>query len=169
MRKVWAALATIGLGLFLVTTARPAFAQCGRAEPAAEADWQRYLSRHPGLAEHPEWLRNPRFTSEHPNMTKWLHAHPNVLACAREQGMWDKRGGWHDADWWRDHHPDWMYENHEDWVEAHPQWHGPNDGDWDDQHHWHPRHWWVQEHREWVKNHHPNWMRYNHAEPDHED
>lgn len=132
----------------------------------AEHEWQTYLSRHPGLAEHPQWLNNPSYMKQHPNMAKWLQQHPRVRADARGQGMWDHEGQWRDSDWWRDNHPNQMYQNHPEWAENHPNWRGPNDGDYDDHHAWHNRAWWQHNRNEWVQKHHPNWDQDQHHDSD---
>jgi hypothetical protein len=160
----------IGSALFAIllaaALAAPTFARDAPPNPQAEAEWQRYLAHHPGLREHPEWLLNPKYMQDHPNMAKWLHEHPRVLEDAREQGMWDRDGRWHDADWWRDHHPQSLYEYHPEWAETHPNWRGRNDGDWDDQHHWHFRNWWMHERKEWAQEHHPEWFREHESDKD---
>jgi hypothetical protein len=157
MKKIIGSLLAVGLLIGVeVSFAQP------MPNANAEAQWQRYLSNHPGLAEHPQWLNNPKYMSEHPNMAKWLQQHPRVREEARNQGMWDREGRWHDPDWWRDHHPNQMYQYHPEWAENHPNWRGPNDGDWDDHHHWHNRAWWQQNDRAWVEKHHPNWFHHDH-------
>jgi hypothetical protein len=87
-------IATVGLALLLSVAVSPAFAQA--PNPGAEAEWQQFLSRHPGLAEHPGWLHNPTYMHDHPNLAKWLQQHPRVLAESRNEGMWDHDGAWHD-------------------------------------------------------------------------
>jgi hypothetical protein len=145
----------------------PAFAQ--QPNPQAEAEWQHYLSKHPGLAEHPEWLENPTYLKDHPNMTKWLHDHPAVAQQAREAGMWDKQGQWHEASWWREHHPNQANQYHPDWAQQHPEWEqqhpgwnpnvqAHNEGAMDEHHQWQQKEWWVEHHPNWVKEHHPGWM-----------
>lgn len=160
-------LVTLGLVLALLGSLR-AFAQAP-PNPAAEQDWQRFLSKHPGLAQNPQWLDNPTYLKEHPNMTKWLQQHPAVFRQARGQGMWDRQGNWHDSSWWHDHDADDVYRNHPEWAEYHRDWHGKNDGDADDHHHWHNRHWWMKHHPNWVREHHPGWADQGNPEPDHED
>ena len=156
MRKI----AILFAALTISTLAASAFAQPA-PNAQAEHEWQTYLSRHPGLAEHPQWLNNPQYMKEHPNMAKWLHDHPRVLADARHQGMWDHQGQWHDSDWWRDHNPNQVHQYHPEWAENHenhPNMRGSNDGDYDEHHHWYDRGWWQEHHPDWVKQHHPNWM-----------
>ena len=159
----------IFLAMFLMAAALPAFAQGPPPNPGAEAHWDRFLSRHPGLAEHPQWLRNPTYMREHPNMEKWLHEHPRVLREARAQGMWDHNGDWHDSNWWHQNNPSYASQYHPEWVENHPDWRGANDGDWDDQHHWQARNWWMNHHRDWVEQHHHDWLAQQHEEQDHRD
>ena len=144
-----------------------AFAQT--PNPTAEHNWQTYLARHPGLRQHPEWLNNPTYLKEHPNMSKWLRDHPAVFQQARGQGMWDQGGAWHDPSWWHKHDANAAYTNHPEWADHHRDWHGDNDGDNDDQQHWHARNWWVQHQPDWVKEHHPGWQRARQPEPDHRD
>jgi len=154
-------LATLIAALCVCLLAASAFAQPA-PNPQAEHQWQRYLSNHPGLAEHPQWLNNPTYMKDHPNMAKWLQEHPRVRADARGQGMWDRNNGqWHDSDWWREHNPNQVYQNHPEWAQNHPNWRGPNDGDYDQNHHWQNRTWWQKNHPDWVKQHHPNWYRNN--------
>jgi len=143
----------------------PAFAQM--PNPTAESEWQTYLARHPGLAENPQLLNNPTYLNQHPQLAKWLQEHPAVFRQAREQGMWDHNGAWHDASWWHEHNTDWMYRYHPEWAEHHPEWRGDNDGYFDEQHQWRDRHWWVAQHPEWVKQHHPGWLVHQHAEANH--
>jgi hypothetical protein len=164
-------IAAVCLTLFLGTAVMPAFGQEPPPNPAAQVHWQEFLSRHPGLAEHPQWLRNPEYMREHPNMAKWLQEHPRVLEDAREQGMWENDGGWHDANWWRAHHPDYVDRFHPEWAEDHPDWRGPADGAWDERHeHWHARQWWVAHDRAWVVQHHAAWLAHHADEgPDHHD
>src|SRR5271163_3714144 len=88
---------------FSLLAALPAFAQ----NPQAEAEWQTYLSRHSGLAEHPQWLENPTYLKQHPGMVTWLRDHPAVAQQAREAGMWDRNGQWHNASWWHQNNPAW--------------------------------------------------------------
>jgi hypothetical protein len=164
-------IAAVCLTLFLIGAVMPAFAQDRPPNPGAEEHWQQFLSRHPGLAEHPQWLRNPQYMREHPNIATWLREHPRVLEDSREQGMWDNDGGWHDANWWRANHPDYVDRYHPEWAENHPDWRGPGDGDWDEHHQqWHARQWWVAHNRAWVVQHHANWLAHHDDEgPDHHD
>jgi hypothetical protein len=159
-------IATIGLiallagGVLPITRgATPAYAQA--PDPRAEAQWQRFLSNDPALRAHPEWLSNQNYLRSHPNMTTWLHDHPEVFRQAREQGMWDRQGRWHNSSWWHDNDPDEFWRNHPEWAEHHRDWRGANDGDWDDQHNWRARNWWLEHRRDWVENHHPGWVRHN--------
>src|SRR5437870_3130958 len=99
--------------------ASPAYAQA--PNPRSEAEWQRYLGRHPGLRQHPEWLLNQNFLKAHPNMTTWLHNHPAVAQQAREQGMWDREGRWRDSSWWHNNDPDEFWEHHPEWAERHQE------------------------------------------------
>jgi hypothetical protein len=154
--------------------AAPAFAQT--PNPQAEAEWQGYLSRHPGLAEHPQWLENPTFLKDNPGMTKWLSQHPLVARQAREAGMWDRNGQWHNAQWWHENNPNWANQYHPEWGQQHPEWvasnspnwhppsnnpnwqHPQGEGAWDQHHQWREQEWWVSHHPNWVKQHHPGWM-----------
>jgi len=167
-------IVAIFLTTLLVASVRPVFAQA----PGPEAHWDQFLSRHPGLAEHPERLNNPAYLNAHPNMKKWLDQHPAVFADARREGMWDHQGNWHDSNWWnqnqpafwQQYHPEWA-QRHPDWAQNHPYAQGPNDGDWDENHqHWYSRDWWVHHHRDWVEQHHHDWLA-NHpiAEERHEE
>ncbi len=162
------ALLACGAVLALALFTSSAFAQCGDANPRAVAEWNHYLQRHQGLREHPGWLNNGNYEKDHPNMMKWLHDHPHVLACSRQEGMWDNQGNWRNANWWRSHNPNWMYQHHPEWAENHPDWQGPNDGDYDDEHHWHNRGWWTRTKADWVRKHHPDWFTHTNAEPGHD-
>ncbi len=51
-----------------------------------------------------------------------------------KRGDYDEHHGWHDADWWHDHHPGWLWQHHPEWAEHHREWRLA-DGDWDDHHH----------------------------------
>ncbi len=146
----------------------PAFAQA----PAAEHEWQTYLSNHPGLAENPQWLNNPTYMHEHPGLATWLKDHPLVARQAWEQGMWDHNGAWHNSSWWHEHNPNLFYQNHPGWAANHPEWRGPNDGAVDAQNNWHNRQWWAQNHPDVVKQQHPGWVardvqRHEHREAEH--
>jgi len=142
-----------------------AFAQA--PNPVAERDWQTYLSHHPGLAENPQLLNNPTYLNQHPQLAKWLKDHPLVARQAREEGMWDHDGAWHDSSWWHEHNPDWLYRYHPEWAINHPEWHGPHDGAMDAQNQWHNRQWWTQNHPDWVKTQHPGWVAHRHWEEEH--
>ncbi len=156
-------IATFCLALSLLGTL-PAFAQTPNSK--AEAEWQHYLSKHPGLSEHPEWLSNQTYLKSHPNMTKWLQQHPNVFRQARAQGMWDHSGAWHDSSWWHQNHPDSMYKYHPEWAQNHPDWRpGDPDGDGDVDHpgHWHhPHHWWAKHHPGWEGHPGHGWKSQDH-------
>ena len=158
-------LAISWLTLLLVASAIPALAQT--PNPRAEAEWQHYLTKHPGLQQHPEWLLNQNFLNEHPNMTKWLQEHPAVYKQARQQGMWDNQGRWHDAQWWRQNDPKAVAQYHPNWAHEHEAEAEParGDGDWDEHHHWRAREWWVEHHHEWTEKHHPEWMQSNQPPP----
>jgi len=144
------------LAIFGVALSAPAFAQ--RVNPAAEAKWQRFLAKHPGVQA--GMVNNPNYLANHPGVATWLRDHPDVSMYARERGQiggWDRSNQWHDRSWWYNNDPGWVRDNHPEWS---------NDGDWDDQHHWHDRDWWVQNHRDWVQDHHPGW--YKHWEKHHD-
>ncbi|MGH7842095.1 MAG: hypothetical protein ACREQT_11310 [Candidatus Binataceae bacterium] len=163
-------IAAILLTMFLIAAALPAFAQGAPPNPGAQEHWDQFLSRHPGLAEHPQWLRNPTYMHEHPNMAKWLQEHPRVAREARQQGMWEHDGTWHDSNWWHENNPNYASQYHPEWAENHPDWRGENDGDWDQNHkHWHARDWWVRHHRDEVEQRHPDWLAGSGHERDHHD
>src|SRR5579863_4846287 len=131
-----------------------AFAQT----PRAQAEWSRYLSRHPELRRNPGLIFNQGYMKGHPDLNSFVLAHPNIQReVHRGNGSWDRTGAWRDPGWWHQNDPDWMYENHPEWANGNPSW--GNDGVWDDQHRWHDRDWWVDTHRDWVEHHHPAWIR----------
>jgi hypothetical protein len=133
-----------------------AFAQA--PNPAAEAQWQRYLANHPGAAA--GLANNPGYLANHPGRAQWLQQHPDVASYARHQGEiggWDRRDQWHDRNWWVHNDPDWVRDHHPEWAERHADRDG--DGDWDEHHHWRARNGWVKHHPDWVRDHHPGWYR----------
>jgi len=83
-----------------------------------------------------------------------------------KRGDYDEHHGWHDADWWHDHHPGWLWQHHPEWAEHHREWR-LKDGDWDDHHNWRDRDWWFDQHPQWVKKHHPHWKPWHDDWEDH--
>jgi hypothetical protein len=152
----------------------PVFAQGLPPKPGPEAEWQQFLSRHPGLAEHPQWLNNPTYMKEHPNMAKWLEQHPRVVRDSRGEGMWDHEGNWHDSQWWHEHNPNYAQQYHPDWDKNHPDWahfqQGSNESEWQKIHGERVekrdarRQEWADKHPEWVEKH-PEWAHKHGVEP----
>jgi hypothetical protein len=145
----------VSLTLVGAIFARTALAQA--PNPVAEAQWQRYLARHPdaqaGLANDQNYLAKNR------GMAKRLQEHPAVAANARRQrqvGGWDKSNQWHDRNWWAHNDPAWVHEHHREWVEEAQENHG-EEGEWDEHHHWHARHWGKKHDPESVDHQHPGW------------
>jgi len=83
-----------------------------------------------------------------------------------KRGGFDEHHGWHDADWWHDHHPGWLWQHHPEWAEHHHEWR-LEDGDWDDHHNWRDRDWWFDHHPKWVNKHHPRWKPWHDDWEDH--
>jgi hypothetical protein len=156
-------------------------ALCGSAmaqNPAAEAQWNRYLANHPNVSA--QMATNPNYMAQHPGVAKWLQQHPDVASYARQQGQvggWDSHNQWHNRSWWETHNPNWVHQHHPEWASNYPPGSYPpnannvnyphgvpyarGEGDYDAQHQWHDRGWWVEHNHPWVAEHHPNWFKHN--------
>lgn len=135
--------------------------------PAAEAQWNRFLANHPGVEA--GMINNPNYLSAHPGIATWLQQHPDVAAYARQQGQiggWDRENRWHNREWWETHDPDWVRKHHPDWAQNNP--HFGREGDYDENRQWHDRDWWVKNRSQWVKEHHPAWWAAHHGKGHHD-
>jgi hypothetical protein len=96
--------------------------------PAAEAQWQRFLANHPSVEA--GMVNNPNYLAQHSGIATWLQQHPDVAAYARHQGQiggWDKNNQWHDRNWWVRNDLNWVHEHHPDWARTHhPEWYEHN-------------------------------------------
>jgi hypothetical protein len=92
---------------------------------SAEAQWNRYLEKHPGAQANPNYLAN------HPGAAKWLQQHPDVAAYARQQGEIGRRNRtnqWHNANDRHYNDPEWVKNHPNEVDENHLPYHvsGPN-------------------------------------------
>lgn len=94
------------------TLVKPAFAQ----RPAAQAEFDRYLAKHPNIRNHPELMNDPTWLREHPNFRQFRANHPKIAREARGMGDYDKRHQWHDRNWWVHNNRSWAYEHHRNWF-----------------------------------------------------
>jgi hypothetical protein len=103
-RTIFALFMAIGFVIF----AGSALAQ-GAPNPSAEAQWNRYLAKHPGAET------NPNYLASHPGAAKWLQQHPDVASYARQR---DEIGGRNGNNQW--HNPNDRHYNDPEWVKNHP-------------------------------------------------
>jgi len=150
----------VAIGFAIVSGSALAQTMGAPPNPAAEAQWNRFLANHPKVEA--GMVNDPNYLAKHPGIASWLHDHPDVARYARRQGEiggWDKHNQWHDRHWWQSNDRDWVRDHHPDWAEDHPNY--AHTGDYDEHHEWHDRRWWVEHNHPWVAEHHPNWFKEN--------
>ncbi len=81
------------LAAVFFAVAVPAFAQTARSE----AEFQRYLVKHPEVRNNPSLLSNQQYLAHHPNIAKFLTEHPQVHRQALTMGVYDRGRVWRDA------------------------------------------------------------------------
>jgi hypothetical protein len=152
-----------------------AFASSARAQGYQDAEFDKFLSNHPGVANdlhaNPGLINDPAFRAQHPELQQYLQSHQRVSATVRGQaaqmnGVWgayDEHHQWHNEDWWRQNNPAWVQQYHPDWAANHPAYannnpaYNPDQSAWDAHRHSGARQWSDEHHPDWVKKNHPNW------------
>jgi hypothetical protein len=71
----------------------PAFAQT----PQSEAEFQRFLAKHPEVQNNPSLLSNQQYLAHHPNIAKFLTGHPRVHGQALTMGAYNEGHVWPNA------------------------------------------------------------------------
>jgi hypothetical protein len=156
--------------VFCAALAAPAFAQSRQSE----AEFQRFLSRHPDVQANPALLSDKNYLYHHPNIAKFLQEHPGIHQQAFMMGAYDQGHVWRDSGWWYQHDPHWAYQNHPEWWRSHPEWGPPvvvaapaGIGDYDEHHVWRDRGWWEAHNRGWAQQHHPEWYAHHEVQSEH--
>jgi hypothetical protein len=108
-RTIFALFIAIGFVMF----AGSALAQ-GAPNPSAEAQWNRYLEKHPGAEA------NPNYLASHPGAAKWLQQHPDVASYARQRDEIGGRNGNNQRHNPNDRHYNDGHYNDPEWVKNHP-------------------------------------------------
>jgi hypothetical protein len=166
-----------------------AFASAAHAQNWQDADFNKFLSNHPGVASqlraNPNLINDPAFRHAHPDLQEYLQNHQRVSAMVRGQatmmngqwGAYDQHNQWHNQQWWTQNNPGWVQQYHPEWMSGgHPGYpppggypayagnpaYNPADGAWDPHHHWRGREWWLKHDPDWVKANHPEWWANHH-------
>jgi hypothetical protein len=107
-------LKTIAISILLGTAVcAPAFAGSGQAE------YDRFMSKHPKVAANPNLLNDPHYLAKHPDVREFMNQHPNLHHEAAEQGAYGANHQWHNRDWWAHNDKKWAEEHHHEWFENH--------------------------------------------------
>ena len=118
-----------------------------------DADFNKFLSNHPGVASqlqaNPNLINDPAFRRAHPDLQQYLQNHPNVSATVRSQAA--SMGG----------HGYYPGHNYAGGYGGNPAY-NPGNGAWDQNHQWRDRQWWMKHHPDWVKANHPEWWANHH-------
>ncbi len=84
---------------------------------SSQAEFERYLAKHPNVRAHPELMNDPQWLRDHPNFAEFRGTHPNVAREARAMGDYDSRHVWRDRNWWVQNDRTWAYKHHKDWFD----------------------------------------------------